>query len=115
MRNAEHLIHKDGAVSFVIENTWLSRAVVDHGWGNGYVGVSKEHPFFEKSYDDLNELISIHGGLTFSEMEPIEDNDYWVIGFDTCHAWDSEKEHTKEWVIAETERLLSQVLEHLNP
>ena len=48
----------------------------------GYVKLPKEHPGYEKDYNDLD--IDVHGGLTYSELE----NDKWVIGFDCAHSGD---------------------------
>lgn len=36
--------------SFIRKNDWLNGS--DHGWGNGYVAISKEHPLFKKHYSD---------------------------------------------------------------
>lgn len=52
------------------------------GYINGYVTIPKEHPYYEKHYDDME--IDCHGGLTFSE---ISDNKY-MIGFDCAHSGD---------------------------
>ena len=77
---------------FIKQNTWLPGGY--HGWGNGYVIIPPEHPFHGIHYDQLNTIISIHGGITFSEYgdeikrweeyKPEYDNN-WIIGFDTCH------------------------------
>ena len=47
-----------------------------------YVRIPRDHPYFEVHYDDIN--ISVHGGLTFSEMV---DGEYW-IGWDYGHGGD---------------------------
>lgn len=35
---------------FVVENTWMTWE--EHGWGNGYVGITKTHPLYGKRYDN---------------------------------------------------------------
>ncbi len=35
-------------------------------WRCGYVGVSSKHQLYKKDYSEIDELINIHGGLTFS-------------------------------------------------
>lgn len=96
----------------------------DHGYANGYVAVPKDHPYYGKHYDDIED-IDIHGGLTFSEngkwcynnyedLEIIEGNkedlkDCWVFGFDTCHWMDDLGSWPKERVIKETLRLKEQL------
>lgn len=98
------------------------------GYANGYVAVPPGHPLHGKHYDEANEVIDIHGGLTFSEsVEEIKadgwrdetecigfDNfddipkDYWVFGFDTMHYNDG-SHLNREWCIKETKNLLEQL------
>lgn len=72
----------------------------------GYVGVTKEHPCFEKGYDDVHDMIDIgvHGGLAFVSkcnpeinengrgichvVEDGEDDNVWWLGFDCGHNGD---------------------------
>jgi hypothetical protein len=60
---------------------------------NGYVEVSKRHPFYQNDYSKI--AVRVHGGLTFAgplstewarshEVEPGS----WWIGFDCGHAFD---------------------------
>ena len=57
--------------------------LIDCGYGNGYIGLPKQHPFYNKDYTDIyQDNINIPGGLTFSQLH----NGLWVIGFDTLHA-----------------------------
>lgn len=60
----------------------------------GYVAIPKDHPFYEKDYDDEIIDISVHGGITFKEKcgEIIcheSDNEEVVwLGFDCAHSGD---------------------------
>jgi hypothetical protein len=59
----------------------------------GYAGVPPAHPFSGLPYDDMNEAVNVHGGLTYSgECDPplchAGDEAVWWFGFDTAHAWD---------------------------
>lgn len=87
---------------FVKENTFLPReSILDFGWGNGYVVIPKGHKIHGMSYNDIHELIPMldcNGGLTFSSsVDDLqdwceitkEDDGCWVVGFDTCHSWDT--------------------------
>lgn len=47
---------------------------------NGYIYLPKEHPDFGKCYGEVDEYVSVHGGLTFSEGG--------CFGFDCGHAGD---------------------------
>lgn len=91
---------------------------VECGLFNGYVAIPPTNKHFGKDYMDLYE-ISVHGGVTLSE--PVSNrnigdeifldgakelpNDWWIIGFDTCHCGDTPQRWTKEAVMAETRRL----------
>ena len=89
---------------------------MERGWGNGYIGVPKEHECFGLSYNDdtFNEFCSLHsihahGGFTYSEpWNPEirkEDNEYWWFGFDTAHGGDTPEEWTEEKVNKHTSKL----------
>ena len=66
----------------------------------GYVGVSEEHPFFNRDYDSID--IYVHGGLTYAAPcaagEPEhgichlpgdgEPDHVWWLGFDCAHSGD---------------------------
>lgn len=100
------------------------------GYANGYAAVPPRHPLHGKHYDEANDVIDIHGGLTFSnsveklkadgwgdETECIGfDNfdeipaDYWVFGFDTLHCGDG-PHLNRQWCINETKYLLKQLSE----
>ncbi len=85
----------------------------------GYVGISKNHPLFEKHYGDIEPYLEVHGGLTFSDhcagnaeegryichlVEAGEDDHVWWLGFDCAHSgdmWDFTRDfpslHYHEW------------------
>ncbi|MCH9712893.1 MAG: hypothetical protein K0U20_09740 [Proteobacteria bacterium] len=84
-------------------------AYIERGWGNGYVKIIPSHKDYGKGYDDID--VSIHGGLTFSEI--IQSGDEWPeghwVGFDTAHSNDDLTSWPKELVIDETKDLFSQI------
>lgn len=64
----------------------------------GYVGLSKEHPWYGLEYGDLIEkenIPNVHGGITYAHIGhpkielPLEQKEsiYW-LGFDCAHAYD---------------------------
>lgn len=95
------------------------------GYANGYVAVPPEHPWFDKSCDEVEGEITIHGGLTFSaksedcvkywkSIEIISDSDtiptgWWVFGFDTMHFDDNLNTWPRERCVKETLRLKQQL------
>jgi hypothetical protein len=51
----------------------------------GYVGIPEEHPFYEKSEEELPN-ISCHGGISItSHGNAGFSSDDWLIGFDCAH------------------------------
>jgi hypothetical protein len=108
---------------FVIETKKSMREpmpglIMDMGWGNGYVVIPENHSLFGKDYDELNEIVNVHGGLTFSEdltnLEgmPVEVTAGWVVGFDTAHAGDTLDKWSEEDVKNETVRLREQLMSY---
>lgn len=61
------------------------------GWGNGYVAVSKGHPWYGVSMHELD--VRTESSITFSEyvhlVHPLKlrstPKKFWLIGFDTMH------------------------------
>ena len=111
-------------VQWVDAATDLPCLVVRNQLGNlcGYAGVTKDHPLFQKFYDDVDhERVSVHGGLTYSDLcrpakseaqgvchiaEPGSDDRVWWFGFDCAHcgdmvpyqrSWHSMFDRTPEW------------------
>lgn len=61
--------------------------IIKHKWGHlcGYVGLSKEHKFYGKDYDDI--YADVHGGVTYTgNLGQL--NNVWYVGFDCAHAGD---------------------------
>ena len=90
------------------KNTWANNSYPT-GWGNGYVKIIPSHKDYGKHYDDID--VSVHGGLTFSEVIPNGDKwpeGHWV-GFDTSHFGDNPKVWSKSTVLDETKDLFSQI------
>lgn len=81
------------------------------GWGNGYIGVPPEHPWYRKDYDDIS--ADVHGGLTYADNHaPKEKPDgYWWLGFDTGHLKDTPDNCPESYVDAQIEYLRQQALE----
>lgn len=81
--------------------------VLIKGLYNGYVTVTKEHPWYGLSYADTKlDGIEVHGGLTYSG-EGIN-KDIWRFGFDTAHFGDTPERWTFDAVLQETLRLRQQ-------
>lgn len=100
--------------------------VLDYGWGNGYVIILKDHPYWGLHDDELP-YINVHNGITFADTVnrffdclhperekelkdmvqslPLEYKSGWVLGFDTMYLNDNLKNWSKERVEEETKKL----------
>lgn len=76
----------------------------------GYVVVPKNHPFYEKDYDELDPYITVHGGLTFSGYHSGISMGEYLLGFDCRHAGDDISECDEEYVLGECMRLVNQLI-----
>jgi len=56
---------------------------------NGYVGLPEGHRYYNIAYELINEVIEIHGGVTFTNMgtHAVFGKKWWV-GFDCGHPFD---------------------------
>ena len=98
--------------------------LLQSGYANGYVALPPSYPDYGKNLMD-DENILVHGGVTFCEpfrtckkrfksIEFIDEpsaitSDWWVIGFDTCHCFDSLDTCPKQYVIEQILALKSQL------
>ena len=91
-----------------------------------YVEIPKDHKFYKKNYNDIDDKIIVHGGLTYSRDylsidKNIKIEDSWFIGWDYAHYDDyfcyighlgnfGKKWTTKE-MIAECKNVINQLCE----
>lgn len=56
----------------------------------GYVGVGPEHPLYGRLTDGrpLDDILDVHGGITFTGALPHVPDGLWYFGFDCAHAFD---------------------------
>ena len=107
--NGTEVIKIDGIFSMFLVHNDMQRFQYQlynfrFGWGNGYVALPNWHPFYKKHYDEIP--VSCHGGLTYGSLD--EDEDLWVIGFDTSHSGDNENNCDFDFVKNETLNLMEQ-------
>jgi len=98
---------------------------------NGYVGFKANLPKTWQSgepieADVLDKMVNVHGGITCDSkllattaiipLTEIPKNylSYRIIGFDCCHAWDTEENCPISFVKEQTMSLLGQVIEIIN-
>ncbi len=101
------------------EGVVFELSILKFGWGNGYVAIPKNHPFYGSDFNtpELWDL-EVHGGITFADLgerlflsEKLKNkvSKMWVLGFDTGHRG-SEIFSTEELVMEETLKLREQLI-----
>jgi len=58
-----------------------------YGTFNGYVAVDEDSDLYGKAYEDMD-TVRCHGGLTFSGLLSIKEQEHWCFGFDCSHFGD---------------------------
>ena len=78
-------------------------------WYCGYAVIPEDHQFYGLDYEEVEEVIDVHGGLTFSGE--FEDVDGFLLGFDCNHAWDDPGVQDEEYTLSECKKLVDQLIE----
>lgn len=78
-------------------------------WFCGYVRLPEDHKFYGKKFDEIDGLVSVHGGVTFAGE--LDSADGFYIGFDCAHAGDSPKVQDEAYTLGECKRLVDQLIE----
>lgn len=94
--------HEDDFYPFLTDES------VNNIWYCGYAVIPEDHPFYGAYYDDLEDDIVVHGGLTFSG--DIEDVDGFLLGFDCAHYGDSPEVQDEEYTLKECKKMVDQLI-----
>lgn len=78
-------------------------------WYCGYVAIPEDHPYYGLDYEEVEDDIDVHGGLTFSGK--LEDVDGFLLGFDCAHAGDNPGVQDEEYTLSECKSLVDQLIE----
>ena len=110
----EEIMKKEGDFKIWLHNGMLCMIRRHPSFNHlcGYVAVTKKHPLFNKTYDNITS--HVHGGLTFAGTW--NSKNLWWFGFDCAHAGDlvfyegckpyeDDVYRDMEYVTKETERL----------
>lgn len=100
--------HKDLGVLEAINITGSDDFSMRNWWLCGYVILPADHPLNGEHYDDINDIIDVHQGLTYSDNG---ENNTWVIGFDCNHLGDGDKVNTEEYVVSQIQIVVDQLLD----
>ncbi len=77
-------------------------------WYCGYVVIPKDSPFYGMDYEDLEDDVWVHGGLTFSGR--IEGVGGYLLGFDCSHGGDNPLDQDEEYTLNECKSLVDQLI-----
>lgn len=97
---------------------------LDAGTHNGYVIIQRSDWKADMEYDDLNEMVTVHGGLTYkgdhhlgmlAECGVQLNEPVVMFGFDTAHAWDTAEKWDGKATLRETFNLSEQLCNLHNP
>lgn len=92
---------------FILEGEKIQRNL-NLGWGNGYVILDKNHPWYRIGYKEIP--VEVHGGLAYGAVidkgmihawkEDLseEDEGKYLIGFNTAHYGDNQDNCNREYV-----------------
>ncbi len=81
---------------------------MNYYWYCGYVVIPEYSPLYGVDYQDLEDDIRVHGGLTFSGR--IEGVDGYLLGFDCNHACDGPHIQDVIYTRGECESLIDQII-----
>ena len=78
-------------------------------WYCGYVEVPQESRFYQMNYDEANNELTVHGGITFSSR--LAETDKFAFGFDCYHIGDTPEVQNIEFTLKECYKLVDQMIE----
>lgn len=91
------------------ENSDMFFSASNREWYCGYVVIPKDHKYYDMDYEEIEEEIDVHGGLTFSgELDGI---DGYLLGFDCNHSFDNPVDQDAGYTLSECKRIVDQLIE----
>lgn len=78
-------------------------------WYCGYAVIPVDHPFYGLDYDEVEDDIDVHGGLTFSGK--LDELEGYLLGFNCNHFGDTPEVENEEYTLNECKRLVDQLIE----
>lgn len=94
----------------IVKLLWnIGNFMMQNRWFCGYVRLPGDHKFYGKDVSELEDLLTVHGGVTFAGA--LDDADGFYVGFDCAHAGDSPKVQNEAYTLDECRRLVDQLIE----
>lgn len=72
-------------MSFSEHRTLADSEKTEKVYFTGYIYFNPNDEIFKNSESELEDILMLHGGITYDELETVEGQEYRVIGFDTAH------------------------------
>lgn len=77
-------------------------------WFCGYVRIPENHKLYGMDYNDLDDILNVHGGVTFAGA--LDGMDGFYVGFDCAHLGDMPDEQDEAYTLYECKRLVDQLI-----
>lgn len=77
-------------------------------WFCGYVRLPEDHKFYGKDVNELENLFTVHGGVTFAGA--LDEADGFYVGFDCAHLGDTPEVQDEAYTLDECKRLVDQLI-----
>lgn len=94
----------------VVKLLWnIGNFMMQNRWFCGYVRIPENHKLYGVDYNDLEDILSVHGGVTFAGA--LDGMDGFYVGFDCAHLGDTPEVQDEAYTLDECKRLVDQLIE----
>lgn len=93
----------------IVKLLWnIGNFTMQNRWFCGYVRLPEDHKFYGKDVNELENLLTVHGGVTFAGA--LGGMDGFYVGFDCAHLGDTPDEEDEAYTLCECKRLVDQLI-----
>lgn len=93
----------------IVKLLWnIGNFTMQNRWFCGYVRLPEDHKFYGKDVNELENLLTVHGGVTFAGA--LDGMDGFYVGFDCAHLGDMPDEQDEAYTLYECKRLVNQLI-----
>lgn len=93
----------------IVKLLWnIGNFMMQNRWFCGYVRLPEDHKFYGKDVNELENLLTVHGGVTFAGA--LDGMDGFYVGFDCAHLGDMPDEQDEAYTLYECKRLVNQLI-----
>lgn len=93
----------------IVKLLWnIGNFTMQNRWFCGYVRLPEDHKFYGKDVNELENLLTVHGGVTFAGA--LDGMDGFYVGFDCAHLGDMPDEQDEAYTLYECKRSVNQLI-----